>query len=107
MKFKDAQERALEIQRKYRKINRADGHKEWTTADYMSGFVKDVGDLSKLIMVNNGLRGYDGDLDHDLKHEIGDCFWSLFIICSELGISPEGAIETTLSDLEERLKDEV
>lgn len=96
-------QRFLRTKQLYRKQNEENGQKRWGATDYMSGYVKDVGDLSKLIMVKSGLRGFDGDIDHALKHEIGDCFWSLFVLCDELGISPEEAIETVLSDLEGRL----
>ena len=95
-------QRSLRTKQLYDMKNEENGQKKWGTTEYMSGYVKDVGDLSKLIMVKSGLRGFDGDIDHALKHEIGDNFWSLSMICDELGISPEGAIETVLNDLEER-----
>ncbi len=98
-------DRSINIKNKYRQLNKQDGHKSWTVTDYMSGFVKDVGDLSKLIMIKQGLRGGSDNIDHDLEHEIGDCFWSLFVICDELGIKTEKAIETMLRDLESRFKE--
>lgn len=101
--MKEAQQRALRIKAAYERLNAKDGYTKWDTADYMLGFVKDVGDLSKLVMAKQGFRGYTGDIDHDLKHEIGDCFWSLFVICNELGIVPEEAMDTMFNELEERL----
>lgn len=95
-------QRIMRTKQLYDAKNEEEDQKKWGATEYMSGYVKDVGDLSKLIMVKSGLRGFDGDIDHALKHEIGDCFWSLFMICDELGISPEEAIETVLHDLEGR-----
>lgn len=95
--------RILAIKQRYSDKNAADKHRKWTVTDYMSGFVGDVGDLSKLVMAKQQLRDYDGDVDAALKHEIGDCFWALFVLCDELGIDAQNAIETTLEDLEGRL----
>lgn len=99
--------RSILIQQKYSDKNLKYGHKEWQLEDYMAGLVKDIGDLSKLIMVKNNLRDTEGDLEQSLKHEIGDCFWSLIIICHKLGITPEEAIITMLGDLDKRLSNEV
>ena len=103
MNFRELVTRSNDIKVKYRTKNLEDGHKEWTVSDYMSGFVKDVGDLSKLIMAQQNLRSFDGNLEDALKHELGDCLWSLIIICEELGIDPKDALNKTLTDLEERL----
>lgn len=97
-------ERVRTTRELYRDKNAADGHQPWTVTDYMSGYVKDVGDLSMLIMVKSGLREYEGDIDAALRHEIGDCFWSLFVLCDELNINPQEALNQTLEDIERRFK---
>lgn len=96
-------QRVLAIKKAYRDKNVTDGHKKWDVSDYMSGLVGDIGDLSKLIMAKQRLRGFDDDIDAALQHEIGDCFWSLIVLCDELGMTVEDAMEKTLKDLEERL----
>ncbi|MBP9667462.1 nucleotide pyrophosphohydrolase [Candidatus Saccharibacteria bacterium] len=103
MNLDEVQARSLRIKQAYDALNAKNGHKKWGASDYMAGFVKDAGDLSKLLMVKNGLRGYEGNLEHDIQHEIGDCFWSLFVMCSELNIAPQDAMELTLTELEGRL----
>lgn len=95
--------RSKKIKLAYTQKNISDGKKNWLVQDYMAGFVKDVGDLSKLIMVKNNLRESEGDLDNKLKHEIGDCLWSIFAICEELNIEPDDALTFTLNELEKRL----
>lgn len=97
-------ERALKAQKLYRAQNAKEGRAEWDVIDYAAGFTADVGQLTKLIMVKANKRGIAGDVDQMLQHEIGDCLWSLIIICSELGITLEDCLEKTLNDLEERLK---
>lgn len=97
-------DRALKAQKLYRAQNTKEGRAEWTIIDYAAGFNADAGQLTKLIMVKANKRGIAGDVDQMLRHEIGDCLWSLIVISQELGINLEECLEQTLKDLEERLK---
>lgn len=98
----DLQKRAQEIRRKYDELNTRDGHKKWDGIDYAAGFVGDVGDLVKLIMAKDGKRrGEDSDVK--LKHELGDCLWSLLVIAYHYDIDLEEAFNDTMSELDERL----
>ena len=96
-------QRSIAIKNKYRAMGADSGKNDWDVSDYLSGMLGDMGDLSKLLMAKQNLRDIDGDLDAKIKHEIGDCLWSLIIICKELGIEPSEALEKTLTDLEDRL----
>lgn len=96
--------RALAIQKKYRVQNSNEGRVDWDVVDYAAGFNADVGQLTKLIMAKGNRRGMQGDVDKMLQHELGDCLWSIIILCNELGFKPEACLETALKDLEERLK---
>lgn len=96
--------RALSIQKKYRIQNSSEGRVSWEIIDYIAGFNADVGQLTKLIMAKTNRRGIKGDVDQMLQHELGDCLWSIIILCSELGLKPEACLEVALTDLEERLK---
>lgn len=102
MDFNEMVKRSLQIKQLYADKNKADGHKPWTATDYMSGFVKDMGDLSKLIMVKENLRGIEGDVDTKLAHELGDCFWSLIVIADELNIELEDVFATMVTEVEKR-----
>ncbi|HMS92846.1 MAG TPA: MazG nucleotide pyrophosphohydrolase domain-containing protein [Candidatus Saccharibacteria bacterium] len=98
----ELQERAQEIRRKYDQLNANDGRKKWDGADYTAGFVGDVGDLMKLVMAKEGKRRGE-DIDAKLKHELGDCLWSLLVIAHHYGVDLEVAFNGTMDELEERL----
>ena len=70
----------------------------------MSGFVGDVGDLSKLIMAKRGLRGGIGDdIDEKLAHELADCLWSVCVLADKYDVDLEAAFTKTMDELDERL----
>ena len=72
----------------------------------MSGFVGDVGDLSKLIMAKRGLRGpTDDDIDEKIAHELADCLWSVCILADKYNINLEAAFSKTMNELEDRLSE--
>lgn len=99
----DLQKQAQEIRAKYDDLNTKDGHKKWDGLDYTAGFVGDVGALMKLVMAKEGKRRGE-DIDAKLKHELGDCLWSLLVIANHYGIDPEEAFNGTMGELEKRLK---
>ncbi len=76
--------------------------REWTTAEIMSGFVVDVGDLMRLVMAATGARHVD-DLDRKLEHELGDCLWSLLVLAERLDVDLGRAFEATMQELAEVL----
>jgi len=102
MEFSDLTRKALDVQRLYHAANARNGHHQWTTAEYMQGFVGDVGDLAKLIMARNNFRHVD-DLDRKLGHELADCLWSIIVLASELHIDLEAEFLATMDDLHQRL----
>lgn len=96
------QNRAIEIQQKYRLLNSQNGHGVWDVSAYTQGLVGDVGDLMKLIMARENLRSAD-DIDHKISHELSDCLWSILVIASELHIDLSDAFNRNMNDLEERI----
>lgn len=101
----DLQKMAQQIRQKYDELNAKDGHTKWDGVDYVAGFTGDVGDLVKLVMAKDGKRRGD-DIDAKLKHELGDCQWSLFVIANHYGIDLEDAFRSTMDELHERLSHE-
>lgn len=97
---------SLAIRDHYDELQTADGHKKWTAADRMAGFIADVGDLSKLIMVKNGLRRGPQDIDTALAHELSDCLWSILVIADELNIDLEAAFAKWIGQMHERIERE-
>ena len=95
--------RALEVRELYAKIETKRGGRAWTRGELAQGFVGDVGDLMKLLMAKDGLRHAD-DLDARLRHEFGDCLWSLLVLAEASGVDLEKAFNETMDELERRLK---
>ena len=100
--MQDLQKRAIRIKQRYSDLNAQNGYKEWNGIDYTAGLVGDIGDLMKLVMAKEGKRSGDNN-DARIRHELGDCLWSLFVIAEYYDISLEEAFEATVTELDERL----
>jgi NTP pyrophosphatase (non-canonical NTP hydrolase) len=98
--------KSLAIRDHYSELQIADGHKKWDASDRMAGFVADVGDLSKLIMVKKGLRRGPDDIDSALAHELSDCLWSILVIADELGIDVEDSFTQWIDQMHTRIEKE-
>lgn len=68
MDFKDIQQRAVEIRKKYSQLEMKRYGKEWTSAQIMEGFVGDIGDLMKLVMAKQDIRNIE-NADEKLAHQ--------------------------------------
>lgn len=104
MQFKDITDRAVEVRSKYDKLNASRGV-EWNEQNLMSGFVGDVGDLSKIIMAKHGLRGMD-NVDEKLAHELSDCLWSVLVIADKYKIDLAAEFKKTMDQLDARIDSE-
>jgi NTP pyrophosphatase (non-canonical NTP hydrolase) len=104
--FSDLIQQSLAIRDHYSELQVADGHKQWNAADRMAGFVGDVGDLSKLVMVKNGLRRGSENIDEALEHELSDCLWSVLVIADELNIDLETAFTKWIDQMHARIERE-
>src|SRR6201991_4403209 len=98
MKFEDLLKRAVEVRKKYDDLNAKRGL-TWNEQNLMSGFVGDVGDLSKIIMAKHGLRGMD-DVDARLAHELSDCLWSVLVLADKYGIDLGKEFMKTMNELD-------
>lgn len=98
----DLQKRAMAIRKRYSETNALNGFDSWNGLDYTAGFAGDVGDLLKLVMAKENKRS-GGDIDAKLRHELGDCLWSLLVISEHYGIDLEEAFLETMQQLEDRL----
>lgn len=68
----------------------------------MEGFVRDVGDLMKLIMAKEGARDIE-DVEKKLAHELSDCLWSILVLSNKYGVNIEEAFMKTVGELEKRI----
>jgi NTP pyrophosphatase (non-canonical NTP hydrolase) len=103
--YSDLQSAAMKIREAYNRLNEKQGRKAWSGPAYAMGLVGDVGDLMKLVMAKDNLRSVKdgGDVDKKLRHELGDCLWSLFVLAEHYNINLEEAFLDTMSELEERI----
>ena len=103
--FSNLQQRAMDIRRRYDLLNKQHGHQPWSGAAYAMGLTGDVGDLLKLAMAKENLRDVNGggSVDDKLRHELGDCLWSLFVIAEHYGVDLEKAFLATMDELAERI----
>jgi len=104
MEFKQLTQRALEIRKKYAEFEKERYGREWTTEELTLGFMKDIGDLAKLVQASEGVRRVD-DLDNAIGHELSDCMWSIIILADKLGVDLEKAFVKTMDELDSHLED--
>ncbi len=103
MDLKELLKEAKKVKSAYSKLNKKTGKKEWGVAQYAQGFVGDIGDLSKLIMVKEGFR-IGENVDEKLAHELSDCLWSILIIADELDVNLEKEYLKTMKSLLGQIK---
>jgi NTP pyrophosphatase (non-canonical NTP hydrolase) len=101
MDFSKIIKRAREIHKLYVESDKRRLGKEWNRGEYVKAFTADVGKLVKLTMAKDGLREMD-NIDEKLKHELGDCLWSIIIIADKYNIDLEGSFLETMKELEKR-----
>ncbi len=99
--YEDLLKRAVEVRTKYDQLNAKRGV-VWNEQNLMSGFVGDVGDLSKIIMAKHGLRDMD-DVDAKLAHELADCLWSVLVLADKYGIDLAQEFDKTMDTLDKRI----
>jgi NTP pyrophosphatase (non-canonical NTP hydrolase) len=102
MEFQELINEAKKIRDKYSREETKEFGRPWNVNDRLQGFIGDVGDLSKLMMVKNGVRKID-NAEEKLKHELADCLWSVMIIADELGVDLEKSFLGTMQDLNKKL----
>jgi hypothetical protein len=64
--------RARDIRTQYAELERRRTGRSWTTTDLLTGFVGDVGDLTKLVRAHTGVRPGPDDLPAALAHGLAD-----------------------------------
>lgn len=102
MTYEDLLKRAVEIRAQYDDLNIKNGRTTWNEQNLMSGFVGDVGDLSKIIMAKHGLREME-DVDAKLAHELADCLWSVLVLADRYKIDLASEFMKTMDGLEKHI----
>lgn len=102
MNLQELSQRAHEVRQKYNELNEKENGGAWGQSEIMSGFIGDIGDLTKLVMAKEGLRKIDNH-DEKLKHELADCLWSLLVLAKGYDINLEQEFLKTMNELDERV----
>lgn len=102
MDLDELKHQALRIHSLYDRQNQRERGRTWTRTDFMLGFMGDVGDLTKLVMAEEGTRDMPGGRVA-LEHELADCLWSVIILAHLYGVDLEHAYTRTMAELEEKL----
>ncbi|MFD6161372.1 MazG nucleotide pyrophosphohydrolase domain-containing protein [Nocardia sp. NPDC060256] len=104
MDMHELQARAIAIHDLYDALNLAERGRTWSRADFMLGFVGDVGDLAKLVMAAEGTRSMPGGRAA-LEHELADCLWSVLILAHRYDVDLESVFTRTMGELEESISE--
>lgn len=102
MEFKELQERALDLRKRFAAFEEKKFGRSWTKEELALGFIGDVGDLAKLLLAQEGVRDIP-DAKEKLAHELSDCLWSIIVLAKLHDIELEGAYLATMQSLEEKL----
>lgn len=91
----------MKIGKKYTESN----PKQWGVEQVFMGMIKDIGDLSKYLMVNGQYRkDIEGDIRKKIEHEISDVLFNAFVLAKYLDVDVEKAYDEGMRELEEKLK---
>ena len=104
MEFKSLIARAIAIRNKYAEFEKERYGREWTKEELMLGFMKDIGDLAKIVQAKEGVRRIE-DVDNALGHELADCLWSIIILADKYEIDLEAAFVKTMNELDAHLEE--
>ena len=102
MTFSQMTDRAMQVRQRFTATAEAGGSRGWTREEIMQGFVGDVGDLMKAVMMKSGVRPGD-DVDHKIAHELSDCLWSVLVLAKLYGVDLEQEFLATMIGIETKL----
>jgi len=97
--FSELIKRAKDIRQLYAEYEISLYGRSWTREEIMLGFIGDVGDLSKFVLANEGVRRID-DAKVKLSHELSDCLWSVIVLADLYDIDLEVAFFKTMDELD-------
>lgn len=98
MEFQEVIRRALSVRQKYSELEQKNYGRSWSGQELMLGFMKDVGDLAKLVQAKEGVRRVES-VDEKLAHELSDCLWSIIAIADKYGVDLEESFAKTMDEL--------
>ena len=105
MDFQNIIDRALNIRKLYEEREKQLYGSAWTSEEIMLGFVGDVGDLSKIVVAENGKRKIENSKEK-LEHELCDCLWSVIVLAHLHDVNLETSFMNTMDELQRYILDQ-
>lgn len=94
--FEKMQKRAVEIRSLYNKYD----SRPWGIDQVFMGMIKDIGELSKMLMVKGGYRtDFKRDLEQNIRHELSDLLYSVFVLADKAGVDLKGAFLKSMDEI--------
>lgn len=93
----------MEVREKFELYEKKNIGRAWGREQIMEGLMVDIGDLTKLVMAEEGYRKVD-DMDEKLEHKLSDCLWSFIVLSVKCGIDLEKAFLGTTSELDRMIE---
>jgi len=102
MTLNDFKALAAELRSSYDAANETAGRRRWGALEYCQGLACDVGDLTKLLMIQSHLRTGTPDLSR-IEHELSDCLWSILTIAEAVDVDLERAFLQTMREVKSKI----
>ncbi len=99
--FQEINELALKVRAQYLKMEKKKYGKQRTAGEIMQGFVVDVGDLTREVMKQSGIR--DGKDRQKLIHELCDCLYSVLVLADKYKVNLEKEFPENMRALSEKI----
>jgi NTP pyrophosphatase (non-canonical NTP hydrolase) len=100
MKYQDLVKTALKTKKLLADFEQKNHGKKWGNEELLLGLVTDIGDLARLILAKEGFRSVNQNLNHALRHEFADCFWSIIVLATQYKIDLPQALEEMSKEIE-------
>lgn len=104
--FSKINDRALEIQALFAKMETKKYGRNWTREEIAQGFVGDVGDLMKLVLAQSGVRDIE-NANEKIAHELSDCLWSILVLADKYEVDIEKSFLKTMDQLETKIAQKI
>lgn len=101
--IKQLTEEAMKLRKKYEQLETETYGRPWSNVELMSAFSADIGQLSKLIMIKEGLRKDSNFSNEKLSHELADCLWCILVLASKYNIDLEKSLTNMSEEMNNRL----
>jgi NTP pyrophosphatase (non-canonical NTP hydrolase) len=80
--------------------------RSWTFSELLAGATTDLGDLSRLLLIEEGTRPGERDTD-SIGHQLADLFWDIVVIADRLKIDLPAVISSSMNALADRVEQRV